>query len=70
MHTRFILLNTSHAGNVGAIARAMKVMGFDDMVLVQPRWADVLQRPEAIERASGATAYSPKRALCKAGKRQ
>lgn len=55
MHTRFILLNTSHAGNVGAIARAMKVMGFDDMVLVQPRWADVLQRPEAIERASGAT---------------
>ena len=54
MNTRFILLNTSHAGNVGAIARAMKVMGFDDMVLVQPRWADVLQRPEAIERASGA----------------
>ena len=55
MHTRFILLNTSHAGNVGAIARGGGVMGFDDMVLVQPRWADVLQRPEAIERASGAT---------------
>ncbi|MDO4794847.1 MAG: RNA methyltransferase [Brachymonas sp.] len=55
MHTRFILLNTSHAGNVGAVARAMKVMGFNDLVLVQPRWPDVLQRPEAIERASGAT---------------
>ena len=55
MHTRFILLNTSHAGNVGAVARAMKVMGFNDLVLVQPRWADVLQRPEALERASGAT---------------
>lgn len=54
MHTRFILLQTSHAGNVGAVARAMKVMGFDDLVLVQPRWHDVLQREEAIERASGA----------------
>lgn len=54
MHTRFILLQTSHAGNVGAVARAMKVMGFDDLVLVQPRWADVLTRPEAMERASGA----------------
>ena len=55
MHTRFILLNTSHAGNVGAVARAMKVMGFDDLVLVQPRWPDVLQHQEAIDRASGAT---------------
>ncbi len=54
MHTRFILLHTSHAGNVGAVARAMKVMGFDDLVLVQPRWQDVLTRDEAIERASGA----------------
>ena len=34
MPTRFILINTSHAGNVGAAARAMKVMGFDDLVLV------------------------------------
>jgi tRNA C32,U32 (ribose-2'-O)-methylase TrmJ len=30
--TRFILLNTSHPGNVGATARAMKVMGFGDLV--------------------------------------
>lgn len=55
MHTRFILIQTSHAGNVGAAARAMKVMGFDDLVLVAPRWPDVLTRPEAIERASGAS---------------
>jgi tRNA/rRNA methyltransferase len=54
MHTRFILLNTSHAGNVGAAARAMKTMGFDDLVLVQPRWANVLRREETIQRASGA----------------
>ena len=53
-HTRFILINTSHAGNVGACARAMKVMGFDDLVLVAPRWANVLRREETIQRASGA----------------
>ncbi|HZY19606.1 MAG TPA: RNA methyltransferase [Ramlibacter sp.] len=55
MKTRFILIGTSHAGNVGATARAMKVMGFDDLVLVAPRWADVLTRQEAVDRASGAT---------------
>jgi tRNA/rRNA methyltransferase len=54
MQTRFILINTSHAGNVGAAARAMKTMGFDDLVLVAPRWANVLRREETIQRASGA----------------
>ncbi len=54
MHTRFILIEPSHAGNVGATARAMKVMGFDDLVLVRPRWANVLRREETIQRASGA----------------
>jgi tRNA/rRNA methyltransferase len=54
MHTRFILIETSHAGNVGATARAMRVMGFDDLVLVRPRWANVLRREETIQRASGA----------------
>jgi tRNA/rRNA methyltransferase len=54
MKTRFILIQTSHAGNVGAAARAMKVMGFDDLVLVKPRWANVLRREETIQRASGA----------------
>jgi tRNA/rRNA methyltransferase len=54
MKTRFILLNTSHAGNVGATARAMKVMGFTDLVLVAPRWDNVLRREETIQRASGA----------------
>lgn len=54
MATRFVLIQPSHAGNVGAAARALKVMGFDDLVLVQPRWDDVLERDETIERASGA----------------
>lgn len=54
MKTRFVLINTSHAGNVGAAARAMKTMGFDDLVLVAPRWPNVLRREETIQRASGA----------------
>jgi len=52
--TRFVLVNVSHAGNVGAVARAMKVMGFRDLVLVAPRHADVLQLPQARAMASGA----------------
>jgi tRNA/rRNA methyltransferase len=54
MRTRFVLIQTSHAGNVGGVARAMKVMGFDDLVLVEPRWPNVLRREETIQRASGA----------------
>ena len=54
VHTRLILIQPSDAGNVGAVARSMKVMGFDDLVLVAPRWANVLRRQETIQRASGA----------------
>jgi len=54
MKTRFILIQTSHAGNVGAVARAMKTMRFDDLVLVAPRWPNVLRKEETIQRASGA----------------
>jgi tRNA/rRNA methyltransferase len=52
--TRFILIEPSHAGNVGAAARAIKTMGFEELVLVRPRWANVLRREETIQRASGA----------------
>jgi tRNA/rRNA methyltransferase len=52
--TRFVLVDTSHPGNVGAAARAMKVMGFRDLVLVNPRFADVLCREETVAMASGA----------------
>ena len=48
-------MHTSHGGNVGAVARAMKVMGYGDLVLVAPRFADVLQREETHAFASGAT---------------
>ena len=52
--TRFVLIEPSHPGNVGAAARAIKTMGFSRLILVRPRWPDVLQDPEAIAMASGA----------------
>ena len=52
--TRFVLVHTSHAGNVGAAARAMKVMGFGDLCLVRPRFADICCHEEAVAMASGA----------------
>ena len=52
--TRFVLVGTSHAGNVGATARAMKVMGFSELVLVAPRFPDVLAQEETVAMASGA----------------
>ncbi len=50
-HIRIVLVETSHSGNVGAAARAMKVMGLSRLVLVGPRAAvDEIARA----RASGA----------------
>lgn len=51
---RFILVETSRAGNIGAVARAMKTMGYSDLVLVNPRFPDAVQDPEAVAFASGA----------------
>ena len=51
---RFILVETSHAGNVGSAARALKTMGFADLWLVRPRHAHVERKAEAIALASGA----------------
>lgn len=51
---RFILVETSHPGNIGAAARAIKTMGFAELVLVRPRFADALTQDEAVAFASGA----------------
>ncbi len=48
---RFVLIDTSHPGNIGAVARAMKNMCLEDLVLVNPR---LFPDPEATARASGA----------------
>jgi tRNA/rRNA methyltransferase len=52
---RFVLVETSRAGNIGSVARAMKTMGFGELVLVAPRCANPLADPEAVAFASGAT---------------
>lgn len=52
--TRFVLVEPSHPGNVGAAARALKTMGFSRLVLVSPRVPHVQSDPEAIAMASGA----------------
>lgn len=46
-----VLVETSHPGNIGAAARALKNMGLDELVLVRPRQ---FPHPEAAARASGA----------------
>ncbi|RSZ57424.1 RNA methyltransferase [Massilia atriviolacea] len=51
---RFVLVETSRAGNIGAVARAIKTMGFTELVLVNPRFPDALADPEAVAFASGA----------------
>lgn len=48
---RIVLVETSHPGNIGASARAMKTMGLDELVLVAPR---EFPSAEATARASGA----------------
>ncbi|MFJ5445713.1 RNA methyltransferase [Methylobacillus methanolivorans] len=49
---RIVLCQTSHPGNIGAAARAMKTMGLSQLVLVNPK---TFPHAEAIAMASGAT---------------
>lgn len=51
---RFVLVETSRPGNIGAAARAIKNMGFSELVLVNPRFSDAQQQEEAVAFASGA----------------
>jgi tRNA/rRNA methyltransferase len=51
---RFVLVETSRPGNIGAAARAMKTMGFSELVLVRPRSQRALSEDEAVAFASGA----------------
>jgi tRNA (cytidine32/uridine32-2'-O)-methyltransferase len=49
---RVVLVETSHPGNIGAVARAMKNMGLEQLVLVRPK---EFPHSEASARASGAS---------------
>jgi len=48
---RVVLINTTHPGNIGASARAMKVMGLNHLHLVTPK---IFPHADATARASGA----------------
>jgi len=48
---RIVLVEPSHPGNIGAVARAMKNMALEELVLVRPKQ---FPHAEAIARASGA----------------
>jgi tRNA/rRNA methyltransferase/tRNA (cytidine32/uridine32-2'-O)-methyltransferase len=49
---RVVLVGTSHPGNIGGVARAMKNMGLSELALVAPRCEP--RTSDAISRASGA----------------
>ena len=57
---RFVLVDTSHPGNIGAVARAMKNMGLSDLVLVADPQTLGQMRPqlhkETLERLRGEVA--------------
>jgi tRNA (cytidine32/uridine32-2'-O)-methyltransferase len=66
---RVVLVNTTHPGNIGGVARAMKNMGLSDLCLVAPRkfpaeeagWraagaVDLLQRATVVDELAGAIA--------------
>src|SRR5882757_4641403 len=48
---RIVLVEPSHPGNIGAVARAMKNMALEELVLVRPKQ---FPHAEATARASGA----------------
>lgn len=52
---RFIMVEPSHPGNVGAAARAIKTMGFSQLYLVKPKSPLIITHDDAIAMASGAT---------------
>jgi len=58
---RIVLVNTSHPGNIGAAARAMKNMGLSELVLVEPA---SFPHADATARASGADDILQRARIC------
>ena len=58
---RVVLSHTTHPGNIGAAARAMKVMGVTDLALVNP---SLFPSAEATERASKASDLLANATVC------
>jgi len=58
---RIVMVNTSHPGNIGAAARAMKNMGLQSLYLVEPK---TFPSAEATSRASGADDLLAQAVVC------
>jgi len=58
---RIVLVETSHPGNIGAVARAMKTMGLQDLALVRPKF---FPHEEAVARAAGADDILDRAKVC------
>ena len=58
---RIVLSRTSHPGNIGAAARALKTMGLSELALVSPRQ---FPHPEADARSTGAIDVLARARVC------
>ena len=58
---RVVMVETTHPGNIGAAARAMKTMGYDNLYLVKPK---IYPNAEATARAAGADDILSKAVVC------
>ena len=60
-HIKIILIETSHPGNIGAVARAMNNMNISNLWLVSPK---IFPSAEATSRASGADDILARASVC------
>jgi len=58
---RVVMVETTHPGNIGAAARAMKTMGYNNLYLVKPK---IYPNVEATTRAAGADDILAKAVIC------
>ncbi|MDD2659682.1 MAG: RNA methyltransferase [Methylococcales bacterium] len=61
-HIKIVLVETTHPGNIGAVARAMKNMGMANLWLVSPK---IFPSADATARASGADDVLARATVCK-----
>jgi tRNA/rRNA methyltransferase len=60
-NVRVVLSHTSHPGNIGAAARAMKTMGLTQLYLINPRY---FPDPQAVAMAAGADDILDNAVIC------
>jgi len=60
-NVRVVLVETTHPGNIGAAARAMKTMGYNNLYLVKPK---IYPNAEATARAAGADDILSRAVVC------